>query len=310
MKAILFVLRDIMSARIALPIIKLALQYLPVATIAEGKAVGICKEAGITLFLEGSHEQNPMSNAHQILFNLDPDVVCIGCSSPINWELTIAKEAHKQNIPVVALCDIWGCLGRLKGFVPELALVIDVDEAMKEVNAGRAESVAIIGDIASTTKIVLTREKDRALRKVCAGKTSVLIVGDHLDNVEEVASAVAQSIRLEPDPSKFVIFGSFVHPKLAGYPNVVPILHKIEQMFDGLNFVKHQELGVNTDELAAFCDYTATAFSTPGRIAIHHGKRFLSVDGPKSRELQIRETGFDVNPLVSDRKSTRLNSSH
>lgn len=298
MKKILFVLRDAVPTRIAVQLIRLlSLRGHEIVVIAEGGAVSICKEAGIPLHVEGNASMSKIMTA-TILRTINPSLVCISCSSPINWELQFAWVAQKSkpSIPVVAIGDIWGALTRLQNsdgvqFQPDMAMVIDNAEAYKVMRAGLTKNTVVIGDVASLPPPQITPEKRAWLEKTCAGKYSVLIVADHTQNAIEVASIATQAIRWEKDPSKFVVFASFVHPKLRNDPNIRPILVLAEAQLHDLNYVHHED--ISTDTLASICDVTVTCASTPGRIALHHRKRFLSVVGEASRKILFKEMGAD-----------------
>jgi hypothetical protein len=303
MKRFIFVARDIMSARIMLAVIKsLRATGHAVFVIAEGKALDVFQKNGITPYFYGSDTLTPLGINGVVRFikTLNPHAICVGTSIPINWEKEFADAGFELGIPVVAFADTWGALERLKGAIPDIAFVIDTAEARHVVGRKLAKRAEVIGDIASEENVQISSMQREALDKICGDKTSIMLVGDHLDNVEEIVSTAVQSIRLEKNPQGFMLFGSFVHPKLAKEAKVKYVLGRITEMLDGLPFYAgHRELDLNTDQMAGYSDITVTSFATPGRYAIFNGNLFMSVAGPCSTELMRRECGFDVYPLVS-----------
>ncbi|MBI4160527.1 MAG: hypothetical protein HY506_01310 [Candidatus Yanofskybacteria bacterium] len=269
---------------------------------------------------------------------IKPDVVLVGTGlCPSNWELEFALIAEKFGIPIVAVEDIWGGLSKLKDVVPDLTLIMDNSmeesiqrstrrrnnmllfdavgsgnreyekEAVNRVVTEEKEDLeryrslsrhwCIIGDIASTVDAGAPPDKLAMFNETIQDKTSVLIVGDHLDNVLELVEMVVASIKLEKKPGDFIIVTRLVHPKLVNDPSVAPTLEAAKRLLEGL--VVNRFDGISTDALAARCNYTCTCYSTPLRIAIHHGQRAISVQGPKSNKLMKDETGFDEYPLVT-----------
>lgn len=303
-KRFIFVARDIMAATIQLPVIR-ELKRLghEVSVFAEGRASSIFREAKIEpdICTKNSDVLANMSDIEifAIFTHLKPDVVCVGCSVPNNWESRFAACAREIRIPTVAFVDTWGAITRLGGVNVRTALTIDEYDGKCAQSSGFCDNYTVVGDIASTKVVSIPDDKLQALRKLCDDAVkSVLIVGDHLSNVREVVWIVTDSIRQEEHPEKFPIFGSFVHPKLANEPGVKDILAKVRHQLLGLNFIDHREIGVSTDQLAAFCDITATSFSTPLRIALFSGKQAISVSGSLSLDLMERETGSYGHPLV------------
>lgn len=109
----LFVVRDITPARISLPLINMLTKQSDRAMImAEGLATQFFHDNGLQPVLVGDNKMTPVSKEMMNLVNnFNPDIVCVGCSSPINCELQMAKWAEKLGIPIVAIEDIWGpCL--------------------------------------------------------------------------------------------------------------------------------------------------------------------------------------------------------
>ncbi len=308
---VLSVLSGIMSARVTIPILtELKKKGVETPIIAEGRAVVVCKEKGWPLIVEGDDELKPyeVERARKDLRRIKPDVALVGTGlCPSNWEKRFAWVAGKElGLPVVAVEDIWGGVTRLEGFVPDWAFVMDEFSAKKIMmgSDGFKYPPIVIGDIASITDTKISGtdrtnhdSKEAGLIATLSKYTLVLIVGDHLNNVLELVKIVAESIKLENHPDEFVVVPRLVHPKLVNDPNVTPILEEAKRLFKGLE-VYHFD-GISTDALAARCDYTATCFSTPLRIALHHGKRAISVQGPKSNKLMKDETGFDEYPLVT-----------
>ncbi len=293
-----------MSAKVALPILAEAkVQGNDVAIVAEGRATTICEESGLVLLIRGTDElqQFGHSQVSQVLNDYVPDVLLIGLSAPINWELEFAQVARGFKVPVVAIEDIWGGLTRLNGFVPDLALVMDSLAKRLAESYKRVLNCEIIGDIASTIKPVIPENKlgeaGRMRTLHDEGKKIILIVGDHTQNVLEIVDLVTASVRLEPNPSNFVVTHSLVHPKLVGTPEGDAILEPATRLLKGLRV--EQFGGLSTDARAARAHYTATCFSTPLRIALHHGQRAISVMGPISKALLKKETGTHSYPLAA-----------
>lgn len=299
MKTFLIVARDLMSARIQLPVINLMIKAgHRIHIIAEGRAISVFTEAGLTPFFTGDDSLAPFGDAkvEARLREINPDALLIGCSAPINWELEFAKGARNQEIPVIAFSDIWGALKRLDGFVPDLALVIDEAEAQTVFTNRLAKRACVIGDIASVVSTAIAdKEKEALLDAAIKAKKHVLIVGDDNDNVVEVVSTVVDCFSLEKRED-IVIVPRLIHPKMANNPEVKPIVEKCNNLLWQHRVEKYD--GISTDALAARCQYTAASFSTAIRIALHHGKRALSVRGEKSDKLLFRDTGLTVYPLV------------
>ncbi|MEA1929453.1 MAG: hypothetical protein U9M92_00990 [Patescibacteria group bacterium] len=296
----LAIFRDLMPTKMALPILnELRKRGNTVFAITEGQAAAHCKQTRAieSVLLEGNNSLAPVKSSEitRILGNVGPDVLIIGCSCPINWELQFAKVARRRGIPVVAIEDIWGDLSRLGDFIPDLALTID--------NLGhgtRAGNSQAIGDIASAVNPAASndaQEQVNRLEALARDKTTVLIVADHTSNALEIVELVAKSVRLEEDPGQFVITHSLVHPKLTKTEAASEILRPAEQLLAGLTV--DQFGGLSTDTRAVHCHYTVAAFTTPLRIALHNGRRAVSVSGPKSLELLWSETGFRQYPLVA-----------
>ncbi len=299
-----------MSARIMISVIKLAIERgHKVFVIAEGKAVGIMKEASIELaYLQTNASELPKLEFNPIEFMASRgiDIVSIGCSSPINWELKFAKGAHLIKTPVAAFADIWGAGSRLQGFRPELMVVID--EISIDIEHGRAEKFVVIGDPADETyrKIcgapiedaaAVHVDKFRHYRKY--GIKSVLVVGDNNDLVVDICRVAAESIRLTGYPEKFVVVPRLIHPKDADKPEVQATVHEAMAEFHGIEINHFDENGhrANTDWLAGYCEYTVTSYSTAGRIALHAGERYVSVQTPKCVESMQRELGLSSLPI-------------
>ncbi|HYC34331.1 MAG TPA: hypothetical protein VEC13_01215 [Candidatus Paceibacterota bacterium] len=301
-KTILFVLRDLVPTRIAIRLIrKFKAAGHIVEVIAEGRAVEELRGAGIDIRHAGDNNLDRFIGAEPILSKISPHIVVVGCSFPINWELEFAQAARSKNIPVAAIVDIWGGLQqRLQGFIPDLALVIDAAEVNAIMGAKLAQKAVVIGDIASQADITMSEKKRQWLDQVCDGKSSVLIVGDSKANVEEIVTWTVQAMnRVLGGREYYRIFGSFVHPKEKDAPENKGLLTRIHQMLSSLQFIEHD--GISIDALAAYCDVTVTCFSTPGRIALHNGKRFVSIAGPDSLTLLKDETGQAEFELVRRR---------
>lgn len=292
-----------MAAKMGLPVLKLAKERgVEVVIIAEGKAIGVCGEAGFPLAITGSDKLKPYGEkaTKSVLGTLKPDVVLVGCSTPINWELEFAEAAQAMGIPVVACEDIWGALSRLRGFKPDLALVMDTFTRRYAIS----EKFAIIGDIASVvnTSVPDTEISQAALKtfwQTTDGKTSIMMVADDPRNVLEVTELLTSCLRLEPDPNRFAVYYSLWHPKYADagkYPEYAHVLPEFARLTEGLTFYHRGAL--STDALAARCDITAGGYTTPLRIAIHHGKRAISLWGPIVDGLHRAECQLATYPLA------------
>jgi len=291
-----------MTARMAIPVIKLLLAAGHIVTvIAEGKAVGVCKENGIPLLAEGTDELKPMGEeAWQFLDKLKPDIVCVGCSCPINWEREIAYSAQKMGIPVAAFSDVWGALSRLELVVPDIAFVID--DVAARLESGRAKRFVTVGDIASltaqnATANILHAERMRVFRD--AGIHTVLVVGDSNEMVEDICRIAAESIRASDNPKRYLVIPRLVHPKFANDPNVSAIVGRCLRSFSGI-VVDHftEPDRASTDWLATQATITVATFSTPLRTALHAGRIAASVYTKlclDSMEAETKNRGF---PLV------------
>src|SRR6185369_7789823 len=105
-----------MSAKVTLPILKEARnQGHEIVIVAEGRAVQVCTDAGWPLWITGTDElvQLEQKSIEGVFKATSAQLLLIGCSAPINWELAFAQVAREFNIPVVAIEDIWGGLSRL-----------------------------------------------------------------------------------------------------------------------------------------------------------------------------------------------------
>lgn len=304
-KKVLGVFRDLMSAKIGLPILQaVQKEDVEIFLVVEGLAVGLGKESGLKILTEGDNGLSPLDNAHLLIKETDPDIVCIGCSSPINWELQFAKLARELQIPVVACEDIWGGLSRLKNFNPDLALVMDNRSSWQV----QTKKYCVVGDIASTINPPISDDQQieaTRLETITKEKTVIMVVGDHTRNALEILELVANSVRLENQPDQFVITYSLVHPKLVGTHEGDQILKPAEQILAGL--AVDQFSGLSTDMRTIRCNITVSTFSTPLRIALHHGQRAISAMGPLSQALMEEETGFSIYPLVENGTIPLLN---
>lgn len=298
---ILGAFRDIMAAKMGLAVLDaLTTQDQKIFLAVEGRAIELAQRTDLKVVARGSDELKPMGLAQNWLREeLKPDAVVIGCSAPINWELELAMSARALQIPVVVCEDIWGALSRLQGFVPDLALTIDDWRLSSE----KAKNYQVVGDIASqvdTSVPKSAKDAEVVFQNTVAGKVSIMIVPDHPDNVLEVVTLVAESLRLETNPSQFVCYYSLWHPKYADttqFPQYAHVLPEVTRLTQGLFFVHRGVL--STDALTRMCDLTIGAFTTPLRTALHHGKRAISIAGPESLKLLRRETGFNEYPLVT-----------
>lgn len=295
---VLGVFRDLVPARMVVSIYQETQRRdITFSIIAEGRAVSTFNNARIPVLAEGDDTLSIFGDIRETLKRQDPDVLCIGCSWPINWELAFALCAREQNIPIVVIADIWGAVERLGGFTPDHALVIDDFEAKRLEQRGIHSQV--IGDIASITDTSLPEaspalERFKSLQNTFA---TVLLVGDELSVITELAEITADCIRREDVPDSFAIIPRLVHPKQAKDPGVKDI---VEDAYAKLGSLKIDLCeGLGTDALAANCNYTICSYSTPLRVALHRGKRVLSVHGPLCKSLLKQETGFETFPLVT-----------
>ncbi len=300
-RVLVVVVRDIMAARITLPVImKLRGLGFEIVVIAEGKAIGIIEAAGLSIAERGDDTMTSFAAAKgdpkARLSQLKPAFVWVGTSSPANWEIEIGLAAQALGIPVVAVSDIWGGLSRLRPpLVPDLALVIDEDEATRVVAEGKAKAARVIGDIASANARVPHTREARELRELCTEQETVLIVPDAPANVLEIVEFTVRSIELSAR-REFTVIPRLIHPKVADYPGVSEIVVDANALLSRVNVRYFNEIGV--DAIAVRARYTVTSYSTPGRIAVHNRRRSISVQGPVSKALLQEETGSDEFPLV------------
>lgn len=294
MKSVLLVLRDTMTARMILPVAALfRARGVAVSVIAEGRAVDICRDSGIATLYAGDSGNLPFSkigtSIDSVLESLAPDVVCVGTSIPNNWEVEFAKAGTARGIPVAVFSDTWGGLQRLQGVKARMAFVVDQHEKDSVDGAGLAQECVVIGDIASTfAKVERTSAIDT--------RTSILAVGDDPATASEIIETVGKCIRLEDDPGRFVLIPRLMHPKYATTDIERDLASFTTKALEGLPV--NALSGVSTDALAARADYTVACFSTSLRVAIHHGRRGVSVATSGCMELLKRETGNDEYPLV------------
>lgn len=325
-KKILFVLRDLVPARIALALIPLlqAAGY-EVDVIAEGRAVNECREKGVEVSRNGDDTMAPIMTA-MILHQVKPDLVCVGCSSPSNWEKAFAAVAKKSKIPVMAIADIWGALPRLQAtgtgssvpekwtgagtpFVVDFACVIDRSEQRKVTRQSKLAKVGIItGDIASATADAMIRTQGSKLHETRlselygARRRLILVVGDNNDLVPDICRAVAHAISESEEPRQYVVVPRLVHPKFQHDEDVSRMVAAALAEFDGLQ-VEHFSVGddrASTDWLATRCTIVAASYSTPCRIALHAKMRAVSIQSPLCLEWMEKETGSRTFPLCEN----------
>lgn len=204
-----------------------------------------------------------------------------------------------------------GALSRLKGLVPDLALVIDNIAATKIKEARSARKCSIVGDIASTINPPVSDDlasEARRLEELAREKTVIMIVADHTANAIQLVKTVADSVRLEKDPNQFVISYSLVHPKLIGTEEGNRILGPASDLLEGLTV--DQFGGLSTDARVVRSNITATAYSTVGRIALHHGKRFVSVWGREIEKIHLEENRRSGFSLTQEGVVPRLSGPH
>lgn len=324
-KKILQVYRDLMGAKVGLPIAKGLIESgIDMSTIAEGRAVGVCEENHFSMLYKGNDEQKSFGDPSvkaQLFAEEKPDALMIGCSSPTNWELELAEAAQGLGVPIIAVSDIWGALKRLSGITVDLALVIDEHEAtrvtyklwvQRQPTMPHVKTAVVIGDYASATNVSIPdsqKDLEERLMKTVSERETILIVGDRNENIIELVEMVAMSVKMEKNPDDYVIIPRLLHPKFLAPGAEVPaavkkILEDVNLLLTGLNVDSFDRttdgklVRLGTDAIAARAKYTVTAFSTPLRIAIHNGRRGVSVGGPISKMYMGEETSFSTYPLV------------
>ena len=315
-KKVLFVTRDKKPGMIATRIAKvLQAQGAEVRVVAEGLSVAEWKSAGFDncIVAEGPMDiKAPWEiSPKDIFYNVQPDVVVCGLSSPIRSEFWFAAGANNKTCgggaPLAILDDNWGATHRLSY---QANLVLTCDELGKRlVSQNQAYphhhyQVEIIGDLSATAATEPIPQATIDAFNTAKGDVEYAFIlasqkWPESDDIIEIGLAsCALSLKAG---AKIVIIPRF-HPGASAESKACwsgataafsDTHHGVVKEISDTTETKH-----NTDHLAALADGVFAATGSALRAAAFAGKIPLCVWTSRLGEKLKAESGTEHHPLT------------
>lgn len=208
-----------------------------------------------------------------------PDVVCLGSSSPINWELLFAQAANEIGIPVVAVSDVFGGLKHLGEHGVKVDLALETTNLGMEIDAraGRFDRAVVIGHpMTSNIKRLLANPPDGLQAAVNTakegGRKLLVVVGQMPDATLDMIRVAGECVRRNPSQWSVAIR---LHPKF----KTDDYLSKVSALTASFGETRLVTFDPKypTDPIIALSDGVLTGYSTALQTAMLAGKTAFAV---------------------------------
>ncbi|MBI2639300.1 MAG: hypothetical protein HYW90_00195 [Candidatus Sungbacteria bacterium] len=241
-------------------------------------------------------------DAETLVKKVNPDIVIVTMSSPINLEDQIGKAANTFGIPVVALNDFWGGLTRAKTAKADLMLGIDeTDLAAAHRHFSHNYISAVVGNHA-VSKARRIKPSPEILYKMLDLKhrfeTIILFAGG---GPEYTGAEIKLLVGcLQKTPGSWVVIKRY-HGKHANRtaPNVNTTWREVwDSQFAPLGDRIIELPTPEGDAVATLSDCTVSGFSTMMTTAVASYKRAIALVTPETRKSLKAQTTLGRYPLA------------
>jgi len=296
-KKALFVAKDLGSTNLVLPVAKKWRdgngEY---SVVVEGLAGKKFAEAGFIPFFQGteSFQKVPFTlDTSTTLDVLNPDVVVIGESAPINLEREFAIATKRKGTPLVVIDDLWGGFRRI-GVIPDLVLTLD-SLGLREVveNLPPHVQTSVVGNpgVPSAAEIEMLRGRIPEIKSEIPGAPIIGYVGGGKDSALEELVLLKECLKLTPKPWQLLVA---FHPK---WKDHIAIWREVLSGTEDLFYTS--DLGIDGKDLVAVSHIVVAGISTLMTTAAALKKTVVCLSTPNVLSTVSQEAGLSEVPQVS-----------
>lgn len=255
--------------------------------VSEGKSVPLWTESGI------SYTQHPGDSPEREVHEINPDLLVVCEGSPANMETKFAKEANRNEIPLVIMEDTWNGFTRISA-IPDSVLTIDEHAARLVCEAYPTATVETVGnravrDVDIPQPLLETQEALRA-------QYGKIVVFAGQGSTDDLALCIACMER-----TKGCLIPRF-HPKRVSeihHPSGKPKQEVWEKMLEAVGEKVVRMDQHTTEQAIAISDVVCSGFSTALLTATHEGKAVVSLWTPEVQASLWEQSQLMEVPLVS-----------
>lgn len=294
---LLFVSKDMGAAEMGIPLAEAAkAEGYEVVMVVEGLAAARYESKGFSPFFKGTVDFRDIPftlDGEALVKSVNPAVIIITMSSPINLEDQIGAAANTLGKPLVAVNDFWGGLTRAKKAKADLMLAIDEVDA----NAARTYfkhqfDIAVVGNHAVRKARALSPSKEiqEKMRNIRGRyRRVILFSGGGVDFTGPEIELLVSCLQLTP--GSWVVIKRYHGKHMNRIAPDGRTYHKVwDEQFAPLG---NHTIEVQTDEgdaVAALADCTISGFSTMMTTAVASYKRAISLVTPESTASLKKQT--------------------